>query len=1676
MKTKTFTLFSKLALTLSLMLCISVPSWAAAGPICNQEIKNGNTDDKKAYVTFETMSNGDVVATISKPGDNACYWRGRGLAEAVSKAKGWKLFVDGVEVPDIATYFTRSYSENTTTYTLQKIQDLPAGSSYVITLSPVQQVCWKSTGNGNAYAYSGTTNLFEYEYGANCAGLPKPSISSITNKVISASNADDAEAFDVKIYYAGVLLANEVVSKGSALAFKPYLADATYQVTIVSQATGKADSEESDAFNWTPTQETPTIPTSEYCEYAISGGGTVAATEALLSFNTRGNEIVVSLEGNADHTADFRGNLFILDNFTVENAAASSWFTASQNTTDHTYRLALKSGLQMPRGYKLNYLGTIAWKTSAEGGNNAYVQNKALSYTIGSVCYELYNVTFIVDGNQYGAVQEIKEGTYASVPANPQKTNYAFAGWSTDGTAEHITDVASYAINEPTTFTAVWTPAFDVFFIVDGNQYGEKQSVVSGGHAVTPANPDKYGYNFLGWSTDDTEAHITNVATYTITSATTFTAIWQALPTYTVSFDSKGGTTVDAIQVIQNEYIPSAPTAPTKAGYAFQGWSETDGGAAVDITTIQITAAKTFYAIWAKAPFDIFTLTVGTTTATDMNNNERAMTATEATVVGGAGYVGCTQAANKGVFGVNRILLGGDQAYVKITLDNDLREGDVVKFANNYSDTHEYALTFDRARNTSIYTTNLEYEIPAGSPLIGRQVLYIWRYTSNQAATINTIRVTRPDIDANVNEFVYVSFNSDGADGGDPATQKLLKNTWKPETPETPVRGTDLFQGWFEGGASEPFDFNQTLAADIALTAQWQTANYKTVRFFSQGVQIGTDLQILENQLVSPVPANPTRTGYNFKGWSTDGTDDNIQNLAEYLVQDDVDFAAVWHKIIVVTTDVNGTLSEFIYEETEYANLTSPTRSGYIFAGWKKQGEADLYDFSTALTEDITFVAQWTEANPNEFVYAFDDAFHYDGFSYKSPEGLAFVQNPAEDERPFSANPYTIFASDGGITSIVVNDGRFNPRNRTDYDIAFISPQIKMATTSSIVFTVKDGYEATLTLTASGYNDTRTVNLTDATPASQISEGRADWNTSGTMTFVMGAGEHILTVSAYTLFVKGFTFTTALAAQDVKLADLQIDGVTVDGFSPLVDEYDALIPYAAASLPVVTYTASDPANVTVTECWYPVGTDSYDYVATVTSNIDPTASRTYTIHFTPGTKDKLVIVRGDYVTNNTCTVTGKYKDEANTTMNANAGDFDGGYKFYTNYTHKIHLAITGATFHEGDLLRIYITKQRDNANTTLTVYGDADGTDIVYATGLVGEVGLNTIALPAEAEGRTDLYLMRVVGNTWNPFIRYAEVVRTLDEPVITSFSLAGTAGVIDQTNKTINVELPAFTSYVQTPVITTENNSPTFVTVVTPDGEQDFSSPVVYTLTDKDGDQNTYTVNVTTLIEIGNADNSAVLAAYNGKKVNVNFTRPIDASNGDWYTLCLPFNLSAEQIAAAFGPCQLATLATSEWLPEYNLARIRHTHVSAIEAGVPYLFLPENSISGDVTIPGVTIDNTLRPVNTAYVDYVGTFNPIALADDGYTFYLDDNNMLYHPWENMTLRATRCYYHFHNLTPAQMQNIMARVMIDGDANHTPTTVEQITADPTINGKYILNGQLIIIRDGVEYNAQGQVIK
>ncbi|MBR4650125.1 MAG: InlB B-repeat-containing protein [Prevotella sp.] len=66
---------------------------------------------------------------------------------------------------------------------------------------------------------------------------------------------------------------------------------------------------------------------------------------------------------------------------------------------------------------------------------------------------------------------------------------------------------------------------YDVKFYSQGAQVGATQSVESGSYAIAPADPERDGYTFGGWSVDGGNTSV-NVATYAITQATNFYAIW----------------------------------------------------------------------------------------------------------------------------------------------------------------------------------------------------------------------------------------------------------------------------------------------------------------------------------------------------------------------------------------------------------------------------------------------------------------------------------------------------------------------------------------------------------------------------------------------------------------------------------------------------------------------------------------------------------------------------------------------------------------------------------------------------------------------------------------------------------------------------------------------------------------------------------------------------------------------------------------------------------------------------------------------------------------------------------------------------------------------------------------------------------------------------------------------
>lgn len=220
-----------------------------------------------------------------------------------------------------------------------------------------------------------------------------------------------------------------------------------------------------------------------------------------------------------------------------------------------------------------------------------YVFNANTTIT-ADVTYK-YDVKFNVDGSDVNS-QIVTKGATPTLPTNPTKAGYEFDGWSVNGV--DIIAPEELAVTANVTYVAVFTQLHSVTFLYEDGTL-KTETVRNGTYATAPsvANTDYKVFN--GWKCNGS---IVNVATYKITSATTFVA--DITYKYDVLFVSDS-VTVNS-QIITKGSTPILPTNPTKTGYEFDGWS-IDGTNLIDPTTIAINANTTFIAVFTALPYTI---------------------------------------------------------------------------------------------------------------------------------------------------------------------------------------------------------------------------------------------------------------------------------------------------------------------------------------------------------------------------------------------------------------------------------------------------------------------------------------------------------------------------------------------------------------------------------------------------------------------------------------------------------------------------------------------------------------------------------------------------------------------------------------------------------------------------------------------------------------------------------------------------------------------------------------------------------------------------------------------------------------------------------------------------------------------------------------------------------------
>ena len=240
-------------------------------------------------------------------------------------------------------------------------------------------------------------------------------------------------------------------------------------------------------------------------------------------------------------------------------------------------------------------------------------------------------------------------------------------------------------------------------------------------------------------------------------------------------------------------------------------------------------------------------------------------------------------------------------------------------------------------------------------------------------------------------------------------------------------------------------------------------------------------------------------------------------------------------------------------------------------------------------------------------------------------------------------------------------------------------------------------------------------------------------------------------------------------------------------------------------------------------------------------------------------------------------------------------------------------------------------------------------------------------------------------------------------------------------------------------------------------------------------------TISSITLTDDG-TDNTGIVSTYDSQTVNVTLSGRTLYKDGNWNTICLPFDVVIKE-----SPLDGATAKT------LSDATMTGTHVtltfgapvSTLIAGVPYVIRWDraddyvndadhnivNPVFTSVVITsteGQTIEKAGGHVK--FVGYYSSFDIDTPANDD-IYYMTSDNELKHTGKPRTLKACRAYFQFSEAARQASEFVLN---FDGESTGISPTLSlnggkwydlqgrRLTGKPTSKGVYINNGRRVVV--------------
>lgn len=613
--------------------------------------------------------------------------------------------------------------------------------------------------------------------------------------------------------------------------------------------------------------------------------------------------------------------------------------------------------------------------------------------TLYATWSEKAEITFVFNNGDPDLVQEVVSGQPFEAPETPVKEGYQFIGWD-NNPDDNKTDpkpLPDVYPAEDTTYTAVFeTVSYYVYYYVLNPadlQFDLVAVATAEFGTEIPATPATYtvpeGYT-LSPAYKDITFSTALAAGETMPAGRVDLYYKLLVNTYDATFDADGGvfadgTSTQTVPTVYGEQI-IAPAAPTKEGYEFKGWTPNVG-------TMDQEGAD-FIATWEEVTYYAKYIVDGATYENYPTKYGEEVDVPADPYKEGYTFIEWTPE-------VDATMPAHDTEYI------------AVFEANQYDAIFKLEEDDEEAYETIPAYYDDPIETPEEEPKKTGYVFGGWvDENGNPPTTMDEegktfYAVWNPATDTKYVIETY-TMNTDGTYNDTPDTNGVIEKSGTTGAPVevTPNAGegklVDTEKSVLEG----------TIAADGSTVLKVYYAREKVTVTFdgNDGIFTVTDgdgNEVQKDEIVYELyygaavvaPADPSLTGYTFKGW-----DPAVVNKAI----EDATYVAQWtinQYTITFDTDGGNEIPDIKQDyDTDITAPADPTKTGYTFDGWVDEEGNDADVPAKMPAENTALTATWT---PNTYDATFDaDGGEWEDGSTEQKQPTVFdqpIEEPATD-------------------------------------------------------------------------------------------------------------------------------------------------------------------------------------------------------------------------------------------------------------------------------------------------------------------------------------------------------------------------------------------------------------------------------------------------------------------------------------------------------------------------------------------------------------------------------------------------------------------------------------------------------------------------------------------------------